>query len=283
VNMGFEERQIEVGGLNTRYLTAGHHDPPLVLLHGVGDSAIDWSWVLEDLGTRHRVLAPDFPGAGDSAKPDRDYSIDFLTQFLSDFLHTLEIPRAVLGGNSLGGLIALRFALANPEKVPALILVDSMGCGQAVNPILASLTLPVYGELAIAWSKTPLGAKQRAWSRAALLFARPPQVPGEWLAEQERMGMLPGFLEATLSMLRSQVYVLGQQNVVVESLPKVQMPTLVVWGINDLVLPNTQAQNTVSRLKQGHLTLIPACGHLPQVEHPKLFTDAVKKFLAECL
>ncbi|MCG6137572.1 MAG: hypothetical protein MET45_23550 [Nostoc sp. LLA-1] len=154
---------------------------------------------------------------------------------------------------------------------------------QFATPILASLTLPVYGELAIAWSKTPLGAKQRAWSRAALLFARPPQVPAKWLAEQERMAQLPGFLEATLSMLRSQVYVLGQQNVVLESLAQVQMPTLVVWGINDLVLPNTQAQNAVSRLQQGHLTLIPACGHLPQVERPELFTEALNKFLSECL
>ncbi|MCG6138836.1 MAG: alpha/beta fold hydrolase [Nostoc sp. LLA-1] len=139
MNMEYEERQIEVGGLTTRYLTAGNNDPPLVLLHGVGDSAIDWSWIIEDIGTQHRVLAPDFPGAGDSAKPDRNYSIDFLTQFLSDFLHTLEIPKALLGGNSLGGLIALRFALSNPEQVPALILVDSMGCGQVVNPICSEL------------------------------------------------------------------------------------------------------------------------------------------------
>nr|WP_265338682.1 alpha/beta hydrolase [Nodularia sp. LEGE 04288] len=260
-------------------MTAGNNDPPLVLLHGVGDSAADWSWVLEDIGTRHRVLALDFPGAGDSAKPRRDYSIDFLTQFLRDFLQILEIPRAVLVGNSLGGLIALRFALSNPEQVPALILVDSMGFGQVVNPILSSLTLPLYGELAIAWCKTPLGAKQRAWSRAALLFANPWEVPAKWLAEQERMGLLPGFLEANLSMLRSQIYVLGQQNLVLESLPQVQMPTLVVWGVNDLVIPYNQAQDAVSRLQQGHLALIPSCGHLPQVEQPKLFADALKQFL----
>lgn len=198
---------------------------------------------------------------------------------MSDFLHTLEIPRAVLVGNSLGGLIALRFALSNPEQVPALILVDSMGFGQAVNPILSSLTLPLYGELAIAWSQTPLGAKQRAWSRAALLFAHPWEVPAKWLAEQERMGLLPGFLPANLSMLRSQVSILGQQNLVLESLPRVQMPTLVVWGVNDLVLPHNQAQDAVSRLQQGHLALIPSCGHLPQVEQPKLFVDALNQFL----
>lgn len=278
--MGFEERQIDVSGLNIRYLSAGNDDPALVLLHGVGDSAVDWSWVIPNLGTKHRVIAPDFPGSGDSAKPKRDYSLEFLTQFLGDFLDTLEIQRVVLVGNSLGGLIALRFALLNPERVAALTLVDSMGFGQLVNPALSNLTLPWYGELAIAWSKTPLGAKQRAWSRAALLFANPWQVPNAWLAEQERLGLVPGFLEANLSILRSQIYVLGQQQVVLKSLPQVQMPTLVVWGINDLVLPNYQAQDAVSRLKQGHLALIPNCGHLPQVERPNLFSNALNQFLA---
>lgn len=278
-----EKRQIDVGGLNIHYLTAGSNDPPLVMLHGVGDSAADWSWVLPALANRNRVLAVDFPGCGDSAKPQREYSLEFLTQFLADFLNTLEVQRAVLVGNSLGGLIALRFALSNPERVAALILVDSMGFGQAVNPALASLTLPWYGESAIAWSKTPLGAKQRAWSRAALLFARPSQVPAAWLAEQERLGLLPGFLEANLSILRSQVYVFGQQQIVLESLPQVQMPTLVVWGVNDFVLPNKQAQDAVNRLQQAHLALIPDCGHLPQVERPELFTDTLNEFLTRHL
>ena len=280
MNMGFEKRQIDVSGLNIRYLAGGNDDPPLVLLHGVGDSAVDWSWVIPALGTKHRVIAVDFPGSGDSAKPKREYSLEFLTEFLADFLNALEIQRAVLVGNSLGGLIALRYAASNPERVAALVLVDSMGFSQLVNPILSNLTLPFYGELAIAWSKTPLGAKQRAWSRAALLFANPLQVPNAWLTEQERLGLVPGFLEANLSILRSQISVLGQKQIVLDYLPKVEMPTLVVWGINDLVLPNHQAQDAVSRLKQGHLALIPNCGHLPQVERPELFTNALNQFLA---
>ncbi|MBD2200654.1 MULTISPECIES: alpha/beta fold hydrolase [Calothrix] len=281
--MGHEKQQIDVGGLNIRYLTAGDTELPLVLLHGVGDSAVDWSWVVSTLGTRHRVIAPDFPGSGDSAKPQREYSREFLTQFLADFLNTLEIQRAVLVGNSLGGLIALHYALSNPERVAGLVLVDSMGFSQLVNPALSNLTIPWYGELAIAWSKTPLGAKQRAWSRAALLFAHPSKVPSTWIAEQERLGLVPGFLEANLSILRSQVSVVGQRQIILDSLPQIQMPTLVVWGTNDYVLPNYQAQDAVKRLQQGHLALIPDCGHLPQVERPELFTDAVNHFLASVL
>jgi pimeloyl-ACP methyl ester carboxylesterase len=274
-----EKQQINVGGLNINYLTAGSKDPALVMLHGVGDSAVDWSWVLPTLAKQNPVLAVDFPGCGDSAKPEREYSLEFLTQFLADFLNTLEVQRAVLIGNSLGGLIAVRFALLNPEPVAALILVDSMGFGQSVNPILWSLTLPFYGEFAIAWSRTPLGAKQRAWSRAALLFARPSQVPAKWLSEQERMGLTPGFLQANLSILRSQVYPLGQRQVLIESLSQIHIPTLLVWGANDLVLPYNQAQAAIKHLKQAHLTLIPDCGHVPQVERPELFTDALNQFL----
>jgi pimeloyl-ACP methyl ester carboxylesterase len=278
--MGFEAQQIQVNGLNIRYLTAGNDEPPLVLLHGVGDSAFDWSWVIPTLGTKHRVIAPDFPGSGDSAKPKREYSLEFLTQFLGDFLNTLQIQRAVILGNSLGGLIALRFALSNPQQVAALVLVSTMEFSQLANLVLSNLTLPIFGEFAIAWSKTPLGAKQRAWSRAALLFAHPSKVPAAWLAEQERLALLPGFLEANLSILR---YLLGQRQVVLESLPQLQMPTMVVWGVNDLVLPNYQAdQDAINRLQQAHLALIPDCGHLPQVERPELFTNAVKDFLVTC-
>lgn len=284
VNMGFEARQIQVNGLNIRYYQAGNDDPPLVLLHGVGDSAVDWSWVIPTLGTKHRVIAPDFPGSGDSAKPKREYSLEFLTQFLGDFLNALQIQRAVLLGNSLGGLIALRFALSNPQQVAALVLVGTMAFSQLFKLVLSNLTLPIFGEFAIAWSKTPLGAKQRAWSRAALLFAHPSKVSAAWLAQQERMALLPSFLEANLSILRSlQLYLLGQPQVVLESLPQLQMPTLVVWGVNDLVLPNYQAyQDAINRLQQTHLALIPDCGHLPQVERPELFTNAVNDFLLTC-
>lgn len=282
VNKGFETRQIEVNGLNIRYLTAGNDGVPLVMLHGVGDSAVDWAWVLPMLGTKYRVIAPDLPGCGDSDKPKREYTLEFLTQFLVDFLNTLQIERAVLIGNSLGGLITFRYAVSNPQQVAALVLVDPMGFSQVVNPLLSNLTLPIFGEAAINWSKTPLGAKQRAWARAALLFANPFKAPAEWLAEQERMALLPGFLEATLSILRSQVYALGQQQVVLGSLSELQMPTQVIWGVNDLVLPSFQATDGAKRLVKGKQTLIPASGHLPQTERPESFTNAVNEFLSTC-
>ncbi|NHC33774.1 alpha/beta fold hydrolase [Scytonema millei] len=276
-----KERRININGLTTRYLTAGNDGLPLVLLHGDSDSALDWSWVLPALAATHRVYAPDFPGFGDSAKPNVIYSLEFLTQFALDFLNALGIERAVLVGNSLGGLIALRVALSHPEQVPGLVLVDSAGLGSSVTPLLSQLTLPIYGELATTWCRTPLGAKQRSWARAALFFAQPMKAPTAWLTDQERMALLPGYLEATLSSLRASLNVTGQREVLLDSLPQLNMPTLVVWGTDDKIFPKEQAQAAVSRLQQGHLALIPDCGHLPHVERPELFTNALNEFLTK--
>ncbi len=116
--MAIEERKIEVDGLPTRYLRAGE-GPPLLLLHALGESALDWRWVLPDLARRHSVYAPDLPGFGDSFKLAADYSPAFFEGFVAAFLDALGVERAVVVGNSLGGLIALRLALSEPAgRVP---------------------------------------------------------------------------------------------------------------------------------------------------------------------
>jgi pimeloyl-ACP methyl ester carboxylesterase len=182
-----EEQKIEVEGLPTRYLRAGE-GPPLLLLHGVGDNALDWQWAMPALASTYRVYAPDLPGFGGSTNSRSDYSPAFFTRFVDAFLDTLGIERATVVGNSLGGLIALRLALAEPERVAALGLVSSGGLGREVTYALRSLALPGYGKLAVAWGKRRPGAAQRALGRAALVFARPWRVPREWLKEQYRNG-----------------------------------------------------------------------------------------------
>lgn len=279
--MRVQEQRINVNGLSTRYLQAGTDGLPLVLLHGTGESALDWAWVLPKLGENYRVYAPDFPGSGDSAKPIRNYSLDFFTQFTLDFLDAIAVERAVIGGNSLGGLIALRVALSRPEQITGLVLVDSTGLGEAANPLLSSLTLPIYGEIGINGCKTPIGAVMRSRSRAALQFAHPDQIPVEWYAEQENLAQTGGFLEATLSSLRAQLTPLGQKAVMIPTLQQLQMPTLVIWGVNDLIFPKTQAEAAIKHLKQGQLAFIPDCGHIPHLERPEHFVAALHPFLAE--
>jgi len=275
-----EEQRIEVEGLLTRYLAAGE-GPPLLLLHGVGDNALDWRWVMPALARTHRVYAPDLPGSGGSAKPDADYSPAFFTSFISTLLDALGVERTTVIGNSLGGLIGLRLALSEPERVTALGLVSSGGLGREVTYALRALALPGCGRLAVAWGKRPPGAAQRALGRSTLLFARPRRVPLEWLKEQYRLARLPGFVEAQLASVRAQVSLKGQREVLVDQLARLEVPTIVVWGMRDRVLPYSQAKEAASRLPEGSLELISDCGHIPHVEQPERFVSSLDRFLGE--
>lgn len=278
--MVVEERKTEANGLLIRYLTAGE-GPPLLLLHALGESALDWRWVLSDLARTHRVYAPDLPGFGDSAKPAADYSPAFFERFAAAFLDALEVERTAVIGNSLGGLIALRLALSESSRISALALIDSAGLGREVSSALKWPALPGYGEAAITLSKTPLGATQRAWLRIPLLFARPERVPSEWIEEQYRLSQLPGFSQAVVAALRAQVDPGGQREVLLDRLPTLEIPTLVVWGESDRIFPVSQARDAVAHLREGSLELVPDCGHLPHVERPKRFVAALDRFLGE--
>jgi pimeloyl-ACP methyl ester carboxylesterase len=279
VNVAIEEQNVEISGLPIRYLSAGE-GPPLVLLHGAGDNALDWRLVMPTLAATHRVYAPDLPGSPDSARPAAVYSPAFFERFVVKFVDSLGIGRATYVGNSLGGLIALRLALSEPARVAALVLVDSAGLGYAINPAFTSVNFPGLAEAAMPFWRTSIGAYQRAWARTALLFAHPPgTVPREWIAEQKRLALWPGYLEAHLTVLRTLVSPLGQREVLVDRLPALEIPTLVVWGERDRVFPRSQAKRAVARLQDGSLALIPDCGHMPHVECPDHFLAVLDEFL----
>jgi 2-hydroxy-6-oxonona-2,4-dienedioate hydrolase len=278
--MAVEKRDVEVEGLPISYLTAGE-GPPLVLLHGAGDNSLDWRWVMPHLAATHRVYAPDLPGSPDSARPTADYSPAFFERFVAAFVDALEIGPATFVGNSFGGLIALRLALSEPARVRALVLVDSAGLGRAINPAFTSVNVPGLSEAAMPLWRTPVGAYQRAWGRTVLLFAHPPTtVPREWVAEQCRLALSPGYLEAHMTVLRAVVSPLGQREELVNRLPSLKIPTLVVWGARDRVFPESQAREAAARLREGSLAIIPDCGHMPHVECPGRFLVALDGFIS---
>jgi pimeloyl-ACP methyl ester carboxylesterase len=138
----------------------------------VGTSSGEWSWVLPDLARNHLVYAVDLPGYDGSYEPP-DYSPAFTASFVNSFLEAVGVESAVVVGNSFGGLVALHLALSEPARVSALVLSDSAGLGQAVNPALVALSSPGGGELAKTLGKTRLGAAQRSLQRALLLFLPP--------------------------------------------------------------------------------------------------------------
>ena len=161
----------------------------------------------------------------------------------------------------------------------ALILVDCAGLGRVVNPAFTSVNVPGLGEAAMPFWRIPIGAYQKAWGRATLLFARPGNVPREWLAEQYRLAVSPGYLEAHLTALRAQVAPGGQREVLLDRLYLMKIPTLVVWGRRDRVFPESQAREAAARLQEGSLAIIPYCGHMPHVECPDRFLATLDGFL----
>lgn len=154
---GLEEFTIDVDGLTTRYLAAGE-GPPIVLVHGVGESNVDWRWVMPALSRARRVYAPNLPAVGGTAEPTTaDYSPAFHAGFLAAFLDALGIGRAGVIGASLHGHSVLRLALSEPARVSAVGVVGSTGLGREFNPLTLPTVLPGYGESAVGWAQTPPG------------------------------------------------------------------------------------------------------------------------------
>jgi pimeloyl-ACP methyl ester carboxylesterase len=220
----FDEEQVEIGGVPTRFLVAGK-GRPMVLLHADGDNRLDWRWVLARLATHHRVYVPDLPGFGGTTVPP-DCSPEFFEGFVHEFLDALNLGASILVGSSLGGLAALRLAMHAPDRVWALCLVSSAGLGSEVSVALRQMTVPGVGEAAIWWGQTGIGASQRLLLRLPLLFANPGCVPQPWLIEQYRLAQLSGFLDTTLAALRAQVEPKGQKQVLLNDLPRLSVPTL---------------------------------------------------------
>ena len=280
VDVTIRDCWVEAGGIRTHYLTGGK-GPPLVLLHGHGESSGSWRWVLPTLARSYRVYAPDTPGAGDSTKVSVDpKQPSFYSDHLAAFLDKLGLERVALVGNSHGGNVAIRLALAQPARVTSLSLVNSSGLGREINPALVALTLPGSPALA-AWLSTPFGAPQWVSMLASLSFTRPFAAPPEWFAQQYLLAQTPGHLDGVVACLRGELDLLGQREVVLDELDGLTMPTLLVWGANDMVIPSYHATAAAARLKNCRVVMIPDCGHLPQVECPDMFVTALAQFLAD--
>jgi 4,5:9,10-diseco-3-hydroxy-5,9,17-trioxoandrosta-1(10),2-diene-4-oate hydrolase len=275
-----EDRRVAVNGITTQYLEAGS-GPTVLLLHGHEQSATTWRWVLPALARTHRVLALSLPGHGDTAHADAYAPGSDTAPFVTDFLDTLGVNRLHVVGHSAGGAVALRLTLAHPARIRTLILVDSAGLGREVHPLLAVDTLPVVGELAILLSRLPGGNLGRTTMSAAMLFAQPWRAPADFFTEQHDLGRRPGQLEASTATARALFDATGQRQILLDRLPTVTAPTLVVWGGCDYVLPAHQARTAVGLLRHGRLALLPDCGHLPHVEHPGRFAAVLAGWLTE--
>ena len=273
-------RLTTVDGGPAEYLDLGE-GPVLVLVHGDGETARDWRWVAPALAAAgHRVIAPSLPGHGTTAETP-SYAMQDLARWLGRFLDAVGIERATVGGNSIGGLIPIHLALQQPGRVSRLLLIDSAGFGNAVNPVLGLETVPVLGEVAVGIVFLPGGPQLRAAVRSQNLFAQPLRVPPQWWLDQLRFGGGKPMLTASLACKRAILDAAGQHHLVLDRLPELTMPTLVIWGALDKVVPLVQGQHAARLIPHCRLEVLPTSGHVPHVETPDAVLVPLLRFLRD--
>ncbi|MCS6868690.1 alpha/beta fold hydrolase, partial [Thermus sp.] len=259
------------------HLVAQGAGRPLLALHGLGASWITWQPLFPLLTPRCRLIAPDLPGHGDS-ETFHPYRLDYATPWVEDLLNALDIPRIALMGNSLGGLIALRFALDHPQQVSHLILVDPAGLGREVAWALRLATLPGMGAFL---EKPSRQGTVRLLRR--LIFADPRHITPALVDELTRVRARPGARETVLEALRYGINLWGVKRHVLlaHRLREVACPLLVVWGGRDVIFPVRQALRVREIAPHAQVVIFPQSGHWPHYEEPHTFARLLLDFLGK--
>lgn len=266
-------------GIPTRCREAGDAGalPPLLLLHGFGDSCLVWEDTQRALAPRWRTVAPDLPGFGETAAP-RDLSLTVGLRWLAAFLPAAGIDRpVVLVGHSMGGLMALQMALSRPQELGGLVLVAPAGIGRELALSLRVLSLPVIGP----WLGRP--SLKGVWATYRSLVCDPACLPGDLVEATYRYLARPRAMAGMLRLLRSGVNIFGLKADLVlrERLGDLRVPTLVVWGRQDPLIPVAHAHEAARRIPGAHLALLNRCGHLPMLERPQEWVRGLEEFAHE--
>ena len=272
---------IEVNGLEVHYKIRGQGEPAFILLHGFGASTFSWREVIDPLSQYGMVIAYDRPAFGLTERPLEwqdvsPYSEEGNINLLLELMDALEIEDAVLVGNSAGGTLATAFTLEYPERVTALIEVDAaiyqtMPDSQLLDWLLNTPQMDQIGPLI---SRRLAGRSgedfiERAWHDPSKLDQNPkilagyrkPLMAQNWdraLWEHTRAAEAPGLA--------------GR-------LDQVQVPTLVISGNDDQIVPVENSQRLAGDIPGAKLVILENCGHLPQEECPNAFMTAVTDFI----
>ncbi|MDJ0653277.1 MAG: alpha/beta fold hydrolase [Xanthomonadales bacterium] len=253
---GLDSRTVRVQGTRWAY-TDGGSGAPLLLLHGFGADKDNWNRVARHLTDRYRVVAPDLPGFGDSDPAADGYTIAAQAQRLFEFADAIGLRRFHLGGNSMGGYIALAMARRHPERVESVWLLAPAGVAAApVSPFVETV---LQGETNPLIPSSPEQFEQTL----ELVFEQRPFLPGpmiDYLAERQ--------------VARQELYQSIFQDVGFGSQPSetfaqgLTVPALIVWGERDRVLHPDGGPILAGLLASDTLILMPGIGHLPMVEDP---------------
>lgn len=253
-------------------------DPlPIVLLHGTSASLHTWDGWVASLRASRRVIRMDLPGFGLTGPfPDNDYRLQRYSRFVQELMDQLGVARLILVGNSFGGQIALQVTLDQPARVSQLILVDSAGYP------LAPTSVPIAFQLArlpfinlIATIALPRHIVEKSVRN---VYGDPDRVTPELIDRYYELTLREGNRAALTARLE-------QVNVeeMAARIPQIKVPTLILWGGRDRLIPPDAAQRFARDIAGSELVMFDDLGHVPHEEAPDRTLTAMLKFLKTSL
>jgi pimeloyl-ACP methyl ester carboxylesterase len=278
--MSITSQFIEVSGVRTHYQRGGEAGALLLLLHGGGtDSAsLSWGLLLPELAQIRVAMALDWPGYGQSDRTPRPYTQEYYLDFLGAFLDALQIERLGLAGISMGGGLALGFALRHPERVERLALLDSYGLAERAPYHLLSYLFVRMGWLnRLSWAWVRRSRSLAGYSLRSI-FHDPKRITPELVDQvyEEVRRPYPG--RAFEAFQRSELLPGRLRTVYMARLGELRLPVLLVHGEYDPLVPVQAARLAQGRLPNARLEVIPGCGHWPQRERPDLVNPLLVSF-----
>lgn len=274
------EHTVTLHGHAFSYTDSGS-GPVLLFIHGLLGSQKQWAHLVDELDEDHRLIVPDLFGHGESDKPVGDYSLGAHAATLRDLLDRLGIEQVTLVGHSLGGGIAMVFSYLFPERVDRLVLVASGGLGREVSPLLRSATLPgaeyVLPVIASGWMRDRIASAGRLLGSVGL---RPgPDVREVWtgftsLGDGDTRR---AFLATTRAVIDPGGQSVNAHDYLPDATP---IPTLVVWGTKDRMIPAWHAASATTSIENCRVELFQGAGHFPHLDDPDRFAALVREFVS---
>ena len=270
-----ESEFTDVADMRVHFRDEGSGDRVLLLLHGIGASLHTWDGWIQPLEYDHRILRVDLPGFGlTGPNPNGDYSIQAYIDFLDRFLDKLDVQSIDIAGNSLGGQIAWNYALARPERVRRLVMIDAAGYPRADNAptgtVLRLARLPLVNNLL-----TMLTPRSLVADSLREVYGDPSRltdgVIDRYYELARRQGNRQAFIERALA---TSIDRNGDHR-------KLTQPVLILWGAEDRWIPLEDGRAFANDIAGARLIVYPGVGHIPMEELPGPTARATLTFLRE--
>ena len=273
--LGLESRFADFRGARLRYYVGGD-GPPLILVHGLGGAAANWTLLAPDLLSRHRLLVPDLPGHGGSSPLAAAPTLNPFADAVAELAAREDMLPAPVVGHSMGGVVVLRLALRRPDAVRGIVLAAPAGISSATRR--AELTFTIVSAMKPARLAAPMrGLVGQSRLLRAIVF-------GSWeVSDSEAFS--PAAVEAFLSgpAIHSDVDSAGWALLRDDprtDLDRLRCPCLLLWGARDRVVPVADGIEYARRLR-APIRIVADCGHLVIGERPDACADAILVFVAD--